>query len=127
MTANDVVYGNVTGGKQFRGRLETTDPEAFRGNRTDHPSDLFVRGSAGSPYAGVTANNAQTVQQFYPESRNVAPPEGFIKTNPGTPGYIANPLPDERLNSADLRLGNPYSTPTIALPQPGQTLLDRAA
>src|SRR6202012_358283 len=30
VTGNDIVTGNVTGGKEFRGRIDYTDPEAFR-------------------------------------------------------------------------------------------------
>ena len=123
VTSNDIVYGNVTGGKEFRGRLETTDPEAFRGNLTQHPSDTFVRGSAGGYSANSGFNsNAQVVRPFYADSRNVPPPEGFVRTNVGSPGYVPSNLPDQRIDS-DLRLGNPLSTTTVILPQPGQTLL----
>jgi hypothetical protein len=123
VTSNDIVYGNVTGGKEFRGRLETTDPEAFRGNRTQHPSDAFVRGSSGGySFDSGFNSNAQVVRPFYADSRNVPPPEGFIRTSVGTPGYVASNLPDQRIDS-DLRLGNPLSNTTVILPQPGQTLL----
>ena len=35
VNGNDIVYGNVTGGKQFRGQVPYTDPRAFRGSTSD--------------------------------------------------------------------------------------------
>src|SRR4051812_41796930 len=32
VNGNDIVTGNVSGGKQFRGHVPYTDPRAFRGN-----------------------------------------------------------------------------------------------
>src|SRR5829696_3166327 len=43
VTGNDIVTGNVTGGKQFRGRLDYTDPGAFRGPTAGRGSDNFIR------------------------------------------------------------------------------------
>jgi hypothetical protein len=124
VTANDIVYGNVTAGKQFRGRVESTDPLAFRGNRTDHPSDAFTRGSSGTPYAANSGfnSNAQVTRPFYSDARFAPPPEGFIKTSPGGAGYVPSSVPDQRIDG-DLRLGNVYETPTTVLPQMGQTVL----
>src|SRR4051794_32346178 len=46
VTGNDIVTGNVTAGKEFRGNVPYTDPRAFRGNLASNPSDRFVRGSS---------------------------------------------------------------------------------
>src|SRR5437667_6598995 len=35
VSGNDIVTGNVTGGKQFRGQVPYTDPRAFRGQTSD--------------------------------------------------------------------------------------------
>jgi len=124
VTANDIVYGNVTGGKEFHGRVESGDPKAFRGNLGERPSDNFVRGSSGTPYAADSGanSNAQNVRPFYGDSRGVAPPDGFIRTSPGSTGYIPSDQPDLRLGS-DLRLGQVTTEQTIQLPQPGETVL----
>src|SRR3954470_8353625 len=36
VTGNDIVTGNVTAGKQFRGNVPYTDARAFRGNLAEH-------------------------------------------------------------------------------------------
>src|SRR5262245_60814959 len=91
-TGNDIVTGNVTGGKEFRGRITYTDPGAFRGP-ISRPSDAFSRGSAASPYAGLSSNNASNVQVFYGDKRAAPPPPGFIPSGIGQTGYVPAPDP----------------------------------
>src|SRR3954470_15003616 len=69
-TGNDIVTGNVTGGKEFRGRLDYGSARDFRGN-ISRPSDTFIRGSSGTPYGGFGGDNsnANTVRPFYGEGR----------------------------------------------------------
>src|SRR5689334_20781820 len=62
VTPNDIVYGNVTGGREFRGRA-SSDPRAFRGNVGGADMSRFIAGSSGAP-TGILAeraNNAQNV------------------------------------------------------------------
>src|SRR3954471_11705081 len=118
VTANDIVYGNVTGGKEFRGPLGSTDPRAFRGPSSYTNSDRFIRGSSGTPYAGSNgeySSNANSVRPYYGESRNVPPPPGFVQQG-FTGGYV--PAPPQQREGSDLRLGNPLDDTTVALARP---------
>ena len=123
VTGNEIVTGNVTGGKSFRGNVPYTDPRAFRGTLPEAPSDVFVRDSSGTPYAADSGanSNAQVTRPFYGDACAVPPPDGFIRVSPGATGYIPSNQPDYRLGS-DLRLGD-IGQPTLALPQLGQTVL----
>lgn len=122
VTGNDVVTGNVTGGKQFRGNVPYTEDRAFRGN-ISRPSDAFIRGSSGTPYGGFggSNSNASTVRPFYGDARAVAPPDGFVRNNVGSGGYVPGAV--QQRSGADLRLGSLLETPTIVLPSPGQTVM----
>ena len=124
VTGNDIVTGNVTGGKAFQGFVPYTDPRAFRGILPERATDLFVRDSSGTPYAGYGGfnSNANTVRPYYGDSQGTPPPAGFTQINIGSPGYV--PAPPVARQGADLRLGNPLSTTdSVTLPQPGETLL----
>src|SRR2546423_11494575 len=79
INGNDIVYGNVTGGKQFRGQLPYTDPRAFRGQTSDRNLDDFIKQSSGPD-----SRLAETVMPFYGVGRGVPPPPGFVQTAPGT-------------------------------------------
>ncbi len=88
---NDIVYGRVTGGKYFRGDIDTFDDKAFAGglfdgrrNADDFPdttrvSDRFIRDSAGVTTGGETSFNSLNYQAspFYSPQRYVPPPPGF--------------------------------------------------
>ena len=120
LNGNDVVTGNVTGGKEFRGQVPYTDPRAFRGQNSSSglTSDNFIRSSAG-PDTRVT----DAPQTFYGTSRAVAPPSGYQEVTPGSGGYVPQTnvvnrvQGDERLGALDL------TNPQVALPQPGEMLL----
>ncbi|HRK29716.1 MAG TPA: hypothetical protein PLD59_01455 [Tepidisphaeraceae bacterium] len=125
---NNIVTGNVTGGRQFRGQTSVTDPRAFRGTLSAGGVDRFVAQSAGPTvvqgnYAGDARSNAQAVRPFFGESEGVAPPPGFAAIG-STGGYVPA-APPTRIGS-DLRLGNVFDTPTTALPRPGALLLPGA-
>src|ERR1700733_11260125 len=64
MLGNDIVTGNVTAGRQFRGFIPYTAPDAFRGNLPGEGLDRFVSESAGVPTGAISNNNAQVVQPF---------------------------------------------------------------
>jgi tetratricopeptide (TPR) repeat protein len=91
--SNDIVYGNVTGGKAFRGNLSSTDPRAFRGSTATGVSDSFISQSSSVSTGGTASYNARQTQQFYGDSRGVAPPENFMQI-PGSGSYIP-PKPTE--------------------------------
>ena len=91
--SNAIVYGNVTGGKQFRGNVQSTDPLAFRdftGNRTQ---DDFVRDSSGVTTNGIPSFNASQTRSYYGDSRAVPPPAGYVGI-PGSGGYTP-PAPEQ--------------------------------
>jgi len=100
--SNDTVYGNVTGGKQFRGNLSTSDASEFRGTTGNVTSDNFVRDSAGISTGGRTSYNSNTTQRFYGGSRAAPPPAGFAMI-PGSGGYV--PPRNAPYRTVDPRLG----------------------
>jgi len=121
--ANAIVDGHVTGGKQFRGNVQSTDPFAFRGNTGSRVQDNFIRDSSSVTTGGVTSYNASQTKSYYGDSRAVPPPAGYVSV-PGSGGYTPpspqqwqsydpriqslNPqLPSEQINSG-------LSTPGIA-------------
>lgn len=77
-TGNQIIYGNVTGGRAFQGPIPYTDPRAFRGTTAGQVSDRFIRDASGSP-GQATA--------FYGASRAVPAPTGFAREG-FTGGYV---------------------------------------
>lgn len=122
VTANDIVYGNVTGGMGFRGPLGSTDPRAFRGPTGSGVSDSFVRSSGGSPLGvyGPYQSNATTVRPYYGDSRWTAPPEGFVSQ-----GVVGGYIPSATVarQGQDLRIGDPLGINAVAPIRPGQLML----
>jgi len=51
VTPNQIVYGNVTGGKQFRGPVGSRDPGAFTGPSPGRFMDRLVASPSGVPFA----------------------------------------------------------------------------
>ncbi len=118
VNGNDIVTGNVSGGKQFRGQIQYTDPRAFRGNTSDRNLDNFVRSSSG-----VDSRLADTVQPFYGSGRGVAPPPGFTQSGYGTGAFVPEGQTVNR-DPGDLRIGAiNLAQPSISLPSPGELLM----
>ena len=120
VNGNDIVVGNVTGGREFHGHVPYTDPRAFRGQNSSNglTSDNFIKNSSGPD-----SRMASDVTTFYGASRAVAPPQGYQSLGPGTGAYVPQTnvparLPgDQRLGTLDLEnTENP-------LPTPGQYVL----
>lgn len=79
VTPNQLVNGNVTGGREFRGPTASTDARAFRGTTATVTSDRFVRGSVGGYDGGTLAQSANLAPRaYYGDSRAVAPPSGYV-------------------------------------------------
>jgi len=78
VTGNDIVYGNVTGGRGLTGSLREIDPLAFRGTLPGQGVDDFVAGSNGAPTPYSPAFSLSQPRAFYGESRGVAPPIGTV-------------------------------------------------
>ena len=56
VSGNDIVIGNVTGGKEFHGNVPYSDPGSFHGVTSSRASDAFTKGSSGAlPMADMAA------------------------------------------------------------------------
>jgi len=121
-TGNQIVTGNVTGFKYFRGRVGYTDPGEFRGRTASQSTDDFIRDSAGTgDFIRGNTRSGSNPQAYY-GNRYVAPaPEGFSNNAIGSGAYL--PGPTARRQGADLRLGQVYDSPTITPIRPGDLLL----
>jgi tetratricopeptide (TPR) repeat protein len=118
VTGNDIVTGNVTGGRQFRGSVPYRDPTAFRGRSAGIELDNFVRQSSGPD-----ERLAEVSVPFYGAGRGVAPPPGYVTAGPGSGGYVPEGMTVNRPVS-DQRMGNVnYGQQDLTLPAPGQLLL----
>lgn len=119
---NNLITGNITGGREFRGSIPYQAPDSFRGNTAGGLSDRFIRSSSAAPYGGIPQNNAQAVQSFYGVSNAAPPPPGYVQQG-GTSGAFVPAKPMSRA-AGDLRLGQIQDAPTnTMLPQPGQFLM----
>src|SRR6266850_7614481 len=78
-SGNNIVTGNVTGGREFRGGVPYTDPREFRGNVGGQDFDRFIANSAGAPQAYGGQNFIPQPQTFYGSRLAAAPPPGFVQ------------------------------------------------
>jgi hypothetical protein len=106
--ANDIVYGNVTGGKEFRGNVGSRDPFAFRGNAAGGNTDAFVRDSSSVTTNGFPTYNAQRTNTYYGVSRAAPPPQGLVQV-PGGNGYV--PPRPQAWREVDPRLSSLNGSP----------------
>jgi hypothetical protein len=118
---NNLVTGNITGGKEFRGFIPYTAPDAFRGNAAGSSMDAFVRSSSAAPYGNIPQNNAQSVQSFYGTSYAAPAPPNYIQQGIGAGAFV--PAKTMSRAASDLRMGQVLNSPTTTLPQPGQLML----
>ena len=94
VTGNQIITGNVTAGRQFRGPVGYTDPSAFRGPTSGmFTSDRFIRDSAGTPTSvnGVVQSRIDLTrpQAFYGSQRATPLPPGYVPTVGASGGYVA--------------------------------------
>src|SRR6266550_3062122 len=83
LNGNNIVTGNVTGGREFRGNVPYTDQREFRGTVAGQDFDRFIAGSAGAPQAYAAPQNfLQTIEPFYGQRlANQQAPKGFAEQN----------------------------------------------
>ncbi len=117
INGNDIVTGNVTAGREFRGNVGYTAAGAFHGNIGVNTSDRFIARSS-SAYDP----NASAVRPFYGQSFGAPPPQGYVST-PGSVNasgqYIASQPLDR--SPGDLRLGQVTDfNSSTNLPRPGE-------
>lgn len=121
---NQIVTGNVTGGRSFRGDPGYSSAREFRGVTSGDASDRFIRDSSGAPvgYGATPRNFSTNVMPFYGESRTVNPPPDFVSI-PGGGGYVPS-VSTRRFQSTrfDERLGVLTDADSV-LPRPGQLVL----
>ena len=119
VTPNQIVYGNVTGGKQFRGPVGSRDPGAFTGPSPGRMVDRFVAGSSGVPYAYQPQVDLSNPQPFYGASRNAPPPVGSVRLG-YTGSYLGTnlvPTTDYSLNAQYAPSGEDYLSQRLGVSQ----------
>src|SRR5439155_15855162 len=137
INGNDIVTGNVSNGKGFRGNVPYRSARDFRGNAPGIGIDDFIKNSASAADAD-TLGSPYRVVPFYGSARTVQPPPGFQPAGLGTGAYIPPPTvtgvgaqtgtgtinrPVGGL-TGDARLGvTDLSQSPLELPAPGQLLL----
>lgn len=136
VTPNDIVYGNVTGNRGFRGPLAERDPRAFTGPIGGRLDDAFIRQSSAAPLPYQPNANDLTPQPYFGSTRGVAPPlgssrEGFTGSYTGSGLNPQNPLDmstqytsafsDWRTQS--LGVSEVLGTRSGVLAQPGELIL----
>jgi tetratricopeptide (TPR) repeat protein len=117
---NDIVTGNVTGGKHFRGPIDYTDPNAFRGQTAGINMDNFLRQSSGPTQ---DSRLADTTVRFYGEGRAAPPPPNFVEVGGLGSGSYVPGAPAVNRSVADQRVGAVDFSQPYVLPAPGQLLL----
>jgi hypothetical protein len=130
-TGNQIVTGNVTGNRQFRGNVGYTDAREFRGATASDASDSFIRSSSGTAGAAFRRNDYNVSVPFYPSGRTVQPPPGFVQSNLAGGGYLPSDVDAAVSGRVDNRIDRGAITPRagslILTPiQPQGTITDQA-
>ena len=112
VTPNQVIYGNVTGGKQFSGPVRERDPQAFTGPIPGSGLDRFIQGSSAAPESYQPSLNMGQALPFYGASRGVAPPIGAVR-NGFTGSYLGTDINPENIGA----LTSDYSAGYLDLTQ----------
>jgi hypothetical protein len=121
VTQNDIVYGNVTAGREFRGAVQGGDPRQFRAPTGSIGVDRFTANSAGAPTPGAPNVPAYIPVPYYGDSRAVAPPLGYVREG-FNPGYVPGTISNKPI-SGDARIMNQTMPGVENLPAPGQLVL----
>lgn len=96
VTPDDIIYGNVTGGRQFRGGVNMFDSREFRGTTSTRSTDDFIRDSSGAPIPGTAGVDLTKPQPFYGDYRAVAPPANSAQV--GATGAFVGTSGPQRLD-----------------------------
>jgi len=129
VNGNDIVTGNVSGGKGFRGDVPYRSARDFRGAAPGGTSmDDFIKRSSSAADT-ETIGSPYRVTSFYGSARTVDPPPGFQPAALGTGAFVPPPtgIVNRSLTgiSGDSRIGaTELGQPGMSdLPTPGQLLL----
>jgi tetratricopeptide (TPR) repeat protein len=85
VSGNQIVTGNVTGGKEFRGFVPYSDPNEFRGPSGFGRSDRLVRNSAGPNRSSTLL---QSPRSFYGSDLAAPLPPSYVPTPGATGGWV---------------------------------------
>ena len=114
VTGNQIITGNVTAGREFRGPVPYTDPGNFRGITSgSFSSDRFVRETAGVPRAYAPEVDLSRPSAYYGSGRAAPPPVGYLPTAGATGGYIPSGDAVARPNYELTRTYSPTLDPTL--------------
>lgn len=117
-SGNQVVTGNVTAGREFRGPVPYSDPNVFAGPSGTDITDRFIRGSSGAPEYSTQVDMTQP-RPFY-GNRTITPPPGFVQTPSGT--YAPAPMVNN--DTAGQPPVGIINNPTMSgTPMPGEMIL----
>lgn len=114
-TPNDVITGNVTAGKAFRGPVGYSNPREFSGPSGSAVSDTFVRESVGVPTRGQTQVLPNQSTAFYGQRLIGPAPSNFVQDRTTGTYTAAAPIGQQPL---DFRTDAMKGT----LPRPGQAI-----
>lgn len=121
VNADDIVYGNVTRGRQFRGNVSSTDPRAFRGN-ISRPSDNLTRDAGMSVYQRGENYDPSASVRYYGDQRGVRAPDDFARLQPGSTGSFEVNRPVYRI-PGDIRMDATIPNPELGMTKPTQYML----
>ena len=113
-TGNQIITGNVTGNRQFRGPAGYVSEREFRGGTASDASDNFIRSSAGTAGASRRVTDYNVSVPFYPGGRTVQPPPGFTSLPALGGGYVPSAAVDNRVDRGSI---TPRGGSTILTPQ----------
>lgn len=110
---NQIITGNVTGDKQFRGYVPYTDPKEFRGGNSTNSMDSFIARSGG--YSLTRNDNPNAATPFYAGKLANPMASGFSTTGISGTYIPSNSVSTEIDPSADTRIAPIRTNETIAL------------
>ncbi len=119
---NNIVNGNVTGGKEFRGTVNYSDPTEFRAVTPGRATDDFIKNSSqvGVPNTPPPLTNGSST--YFSPSRFAPPPQPGFVTAPNGQGYV--PEKEIIIQSNDARLGAHLNAQAFGnIPKAGELLL----
>jgi tetratricopeptide (TPR) repeat protein len=112
VTSEDVVYGNITRGREFRGNINSTDSRAFRGGTAGRNMDAFVRDSGGALPQGARNVDPSQAQRYLGDSRGVNPPSDYQRESYSSGGFV--PAARETgVQPGDMRINATIANPVL--------------
>lgn len=121
VTPNDIVWGTVTGGRQFRGP-HTAQPQEFRGGGTAGPSDNIVRATGVGVYERSYDYDPTQSRRVWTDRLAVNPPANYEQLQTGSVATFVVKPPVYRV-PGDIRMDATIPNPDLGLTSPSQYIL----